>query len=584
MQATTRNIASISTKFLRQGSNLVRGVLPFSGVLFVFSSYAAAPPSRLSSSRLEAVHAQRIEWMKTRAGGSPLGVYQDYRTVFAPVGAKPADLLKGAKDASVEVVFAEGPAKTNEDVLFLSPPDGQASTLEIYRRPTASDEERRRLRSALKTYPDEAFGAATDAQPEMLAKWDAETASRSVTGVALNDSDAAVSYGVAFRNTSTHILAPELSEKAIRTSLAQGHAYVAHDWLCDPTGFTFIAGNYLGVFDMGDTVGTGPIAGVTRLEAYVPVPAKLKLIHNGMVVAEAVDSKISFTAKEQGAYRLEAWLSAGGEDHPWIFSNPIYLRGVANLSIPAPEAPPDVEVVSNITYTEGDPADEAKHKLDLFLPKGRKDFPVMMFVHGGSWRSGDRSLYRALGLHFAHAGIAVAIPSYRLMPQNPHPAQIDDVAAAFAWTYRNIERYGGDLKHVYLTGHSAGGHLVALLALNPVYLSKYGIPQKVIRGVVAMSGVYDVRNTADFVFGGDRNQASPLAFATSPNAPPFLLTYCQWDYSGLPKQARDFAAALKKSFADVRLIYVPGETHVSEIISAVKDDSPLGRAILNFLE
>jgi acetyl esterase/lipase len=562
----------------------VRGVLPFSGILFFISSYAAAPPTRLNSARLEAVHAQRIEWMKTRAGGSPLGVYQDYRAVFAPMGAKRTDLLKGAKDASVEVVFAEGAADTNGDVLFLSPPDGQTSTFDIYHRPAASDEERRRLRGVLKAYPDEAFGAATDAQPERLAKWDAETASRSATGVASNESDASVPYGVVFRNTSTHILAPELSEKAIRTSLAQGHAYVAHDWLCDPTGFTFIAGNYLGVFDMGDTVGTGLIAGVTRLEAYVPVPAKLKLIHNGMVVAEANDSKISYTAKEQGAYRLEAWLSAGGEDRPWIFSNPIYLRGVASLTIPSPEVPPGVEVLSNISYTDGDPADEAKHKLDLYLPKDRKNFPVMMFVHGGSWRSGDRSLYRALGIHFAHAGIAVAIPSYRLMPQNPHPAQIEDVAAAFAWTYRNIEQYGGNLKRVYLTGHSAGGHLVSLLALNPAYLSKYGIPQSVIHGVVSMSGVYDVRNTADFVFGGDRNQASPLAFATSPNAPPFLLTYCQWDYSGLPKQARDFAAALKKSFVEVRLLYVPGETHVSEIISAVKDDSPLARALLSFLE
>lgn len=521
--------------------------------------------------------------MKTRAGGPPLGVYQDFRAVFAPPRAKQTEILKAAKDAAVQIVFAEGPASTNGDVLFLSPPEA-ASTFDVYRRPEASEEERRRLRAALKEYPDEAFGANTDAQPEILAQWDTETASHSVTGVASNESDAAVPYAVAFRNTSTHILAPELSEKAIKTSLAQGHAYVAHDWLCDPTGFTFVAGNYFGVFDMGDTVGTGLIAGATRLEASVPVPAKLKLIHNGMVVAEAVDSKISFVAKEQGAYRLEAWLSAGGEDRPWIISNPIYVRGVASLNIPSPDVPPGVEVVNNVSYTDGDPADDAKHRLDLYLPKDRKNFPVMTFVHGGSWRSGDRSLYRALGIHFAHAGVAVAIPSYRSMPQNPHPAQIEDVAAAFAWTYRNIESRGGDLKHLYLAGHSAGGHLVALLALNPAYLGKFGISQKAIRGVVAMSGVYDVRNTAEFVYAGDRNQASPLAFASSPNAPPFLLTYCQWDYSGLPKQARDFAAALKKSFKDVRLIYVPGETHISEIISAVKDDSPLAHTLLSFFE
>ncbi len=525
--------------------------------------------------------------MKKRVAGPPLGIYEDYRAVFAPARATHAELLKGATQAGVQIVFAEGSTtSTSGDVLFLAPPDGQSSTMEIYRRPESNAEDRRRLRRQLKDFPDEAFGAATVAQPASLAHWDGETASRSVTAIASSDpgADGPVPLAVAFRNTSTHILARELSEDAIRTSLARGHAYIAHDWLCDPTGLIFVASNFLGVFDMGDTVGTGPVAGTTRLEAYVPVPARLKLIHNGVVVAETVDSKISYTAKEQGAYRLEAWLPAGGEDRPWIFSNPIYLRGIASLTLPTTEIPAGVELVSDIAYTDGAPADEAKHKLDLYLPKGRTNFPVLMFLHGGSWRSGDRSLYRALGTHFARAGIAVAIPSYRLMPQNPHPAQIEDVAAAFAWMYRNIPRYGGDLKRVYLAGHSAGGHLAALLALNPVYLGKYAIPAGAIRGVMAMSGVYDVRNMPEFVFEGDRLQASPLAYAASPNAPPFLIAYCQWDYAGLPKQARDFAAALKKSFAEVRLIYVPGETHVSEIVSAVKDDSSLARALLSFMQ
>ncbi len=560
-----------------------------SGVFLLFPSFGAQPPSRLNPSRLETVHAQRIEWMKKRAGGPLLGVYEDYRAVFAPAQATRAELLKGAVQAGVQIVFAEGSSGKSGDVLFLTP-GGQTSTMEIYHRPEASAEDLRSLRRQLKDFPDEAFGAATDSQPEVLASWDRETSSHAVTAVASGftgsaaGADAPVPLAVAFRNTSTHILARDLSEDAIRASLGQGHAYVAHDWLCDPTGFTFVAGNNLGVFDMGDTVGAGPIAGTTRFEAYVPVPARLKLIHDGVVVAEAVDSKISYIAKEQGTYRLEAWLSAAGEDRPWIFSNPIYLRGVATLTLPSTQIPPGVELVSDISYTDGASADAAKHELDLYLPKDRNNFPVVMFVHGGSWRSGDRSLYRALGIHFARAGIATVIPSYRLMPQNPHPAQIEDLAAAFAWMYRNIPGYGGDLKRVYLTGHSAGGHLVSLLALDPSYLNKYAIPAGAIRGVVSMSGVYDVRNTPEFVFEGDRQRASPLAYTASPNAPPFLITYCQWDYAGLPKQARDFAAALKRSFVDARLIYVPGETHISEIIAAVKDDSSLARAVLSFMQ
>src|SRR5207247_1816478 len=201
------------------------------------------------------------------------------------------------------------------------------------------------------------------------------------------------------------------------------------------------------------------------------------------------------------------------------------------------------------SYVEGEPAAADKHKLDLYLPRDKKNFPVLVFLHGGSWRTGDRSLYRALGNRFARAGIGVAIPSYRLMPKNPHPAQIEDVAAAFAWVHDNIAQYGGDAARIYVTGHSAGGHLAALLALDEKYLQKFNLAPSAIRGVVAMSGVYDVDRLAVFEAQGDKHDASPIAHARR-GAPPFLITYCQWDYLGLPKQARDFSAALRKSFVD----------------------------------
>src|SRR5205807_963649 len=101
----------------------------------------------------------------------------------------------------------------------------------------------------------------------------------------------------------------------------------------------------------------------------------------------------------------------------------------------------------------------------------------------------------------------------------------------------------------------------------------------VIRGVASMSGVYDVSELPDF---RDAN-ASPIRYA-HPRTPPFLLTYCQWDYRGLPKQARDFAAALKKDFVETKLIYVPSESHISEVIAALRDDDPTARAILDFVK
>ena len=216
-------------------------------------------------------------------------------------------------------------------------------------------------------------------------------------------------------------------------------------------------------------------------------------------------------------------------------------------------------------------------------------FPVLVFIHGGSWRSGDRTNYPALGYRFAKLGIGVAIPSYRLMPKNPHPAQIEDTAAAFAWVYKNIAQLGGDVQRMYIAGHSAGGHLVALLALDAAYLKKYDIPVSAIKGVAALSGVYDVSHIAAFqnAAPGARD-GSPLHYvhggAAHEKIPPFTITYCQWDYPSLPFQAREFETALKKAFVPSRLIYVPGESHISEIIDALKDNDPTARAILDIVK
>lgn len=602
--------------------------------------FGRTPLERLETAHLETVHAQRVEWMKKRAATGPLpGVYQDFRAVLH-VHAEDADhtkgtrpeVLKAAKEADVQVVmftdhrgpkadtwhgmrdgvlFIAGSEEDHElrysslNLRFLShleerpdmPADGFQG-MEIYNRhsdATAHPEVYEYIKSAMKDprewhklvekekqYPDEVFAAGTDPLPAFLTRWDHEIATHPFTGISANDAHQNQifngvtfdPYAVAFRQTSTHILARELNESEIRNSLAHGHVYVAHDWLCDPRGFLFNAENNLGVYDMGDTV---PLQNNTRLVASFPIAAKIRLIHNGSVVAEGNDSKFSFTAKEPGAYRLEAWLTVDGEERPWIYSNPIYVAKAPSLSLPTGEMSEDVEAHKDIAYVDDG---VAKHKLDVYVPKDKKNFPVMVFLHGGAWKSGDRSAYPLFGNRFAKAGIGVVIPSYRLMPKDPHPAQIEDAAAAFAWVYRNIAQYGGDTARIYVAGHSAGGHLAALLALDPKYLAKYNIVGA-IDGVVSMSGVYNVGTLDGFRAADD--DPSPIDHVHA-HAPPFLVTYCQWDYWGLPKQARDFVEALRGSFVETRLVYVQGESHISEILSTLKDDDPSARAILNFVK
>src|SRR5262249_34189044 len=240
-------------------------------------------------------------------------------------------------------------------------------------------------------------------------------------------------------------------------------------------------------------------------------------VQHGQVVAQTKGTTLTFGRKQPGAYRLEAWLEVAGELRPWIYSNPVYLKEQSILDLPLPNAveAANVEVRKDLVYVEGKPEDEPKHKLDVYAPKDRKPAPVFVFLHGGAWRFGDRGLYPPLGQRFAKEGILTVIPSYRLAPKNPWPAQAEDAAAALAWTVRHIAEFGGDTNRIFLGGHSAGGHLAALLTFHDSYLHAHQLSPSLLRGVIALSGVYnlDLGDVQAAVFGKDRavrQAASPL--------------------------------------------------------------------------
>ena len=152
--------------------------------------------------------------------------------------------------------------------------------------------------------------------------------------------------------------------------------------------------------------------------------------------------------------------------------------------LPSPAAAPaqvppglKVNILRDIPYVRpADPKGARRQTLDLYLPAGLKTKPpLVIFVHGGFWTLSDDE-YR-IGPAFADAlvpnGIAVALVRYRLAPTYTHPAQAQDVAAAVAYLAREANRHGYDAKRIFLAGHSAGAHLVALVALDPTYLGAY---------------------------------------------------------------------------------------------------------------
>ncbi len=249
------------------------------------------------------------------------------------------------------------------------------------------------LEEALRLYPDELLAFQVDYPKNYLDKWDGETQTRRLTGVAANDChhnqilivkmvdensvrigtnvdkdegmrliDASLRPGIralttdhkpgdilvrldldpyyrSFWNVSTHILASELSEKAVRAALKAGHAYVSHDWMCDPTGFQFEAltqnvpkqkapskNNPSSEFPaaiMGDEI---PFAKGMRLIARFPLSTKIRLLKNGKVIHEETQSFMDEAIEGPGVYRVEGWLTLDGEERAWVYANPIYVR------------------------------------------------------------------------------------------------------------------------------------------------------------------------------------------------------------------------------------------------------------------
>jgi acetyl esterase/lipase len=241
----------------------------------------------------------------------------------------------------------------------------------------------------------------------------------------------------------------------------------------------------------------------------------------------------------------------------------------------------------------GEDAAKGKNKLDLFLPRGRKDFPVVFFVHGGAWRSGDKNyalgIYSNLGMFLARQGIGAVVINYRLSPGVQHPEHIKDVAKAFAWTCKHLGGYGGRTDQMFVCGHSAGGHLVSLLATDESYLKAEGLSRSAISGVIAISGVYDVSLPAiglfETAFGKDpqiRKDASPLNHVCD-HAPPFLILYADRDFLTCDKMSEAFCRALKSKQCEAQAVEVKDRNHLSILVGLTKTTDPAARAILDFI-
>jgi len=250
----------------------------------------------------------------------------------------------------------------------------------------------------------------------------------------------------------------------------------------------------------------------------------------------------------------------------------------------------------NATVTEIAYGDGLRQRYDVYRPVGADGvllsgpLPVVIFVHGGSWETGDKGSYRWMGQGLAAQGFIAVLRNDGLMPDRRFPGFVDDAARAVAHARAALAGWGGDTTRVVLMGHSAGAHIAALVAYDTRYLAAYKLTPRVFSGFVGLSGPYDfVFDTPRLqrTFSGTPEQerdALPVNFATR-ESPRTLLVMGRDDDTVKPRNTHSLAARLGEVGARFDTLWVDG-THgvsVSAFVRTNRGDSEIVRRVREFV-
>lgn len=254
---------------------------------------------------------------------------------------------------------------------------------------------------------------------------------------------------------------------------------------------------------------------------------------------------------------------------------------VAQMSF---EVPPPIEVAHSISYRLSTRKDADQRRLDIYRNMSFGKNPVVIFVHGGAWRGGHRRQYVPLGVNLALNRMTAVIPNYSLAPDYRFPEPERDIAAVVNWVHDNMSKFGGDPNKIFLAGHSTGVQIAALVALNPRYLRFHSLSPSVVRGVIAISGIYEVPPGFDYAFGGvaELAKASPSRFVRD-GSPPFLVVSGGHDAKLVLRQTAPFAQSLRAHGVEVEAEVYSEEDHNSIIALASIRKSPLIERIARFV-
>lgn len=255
-----------------------------------------------------------------------------------------------------------------------------------------------------------------------------------------------------------------------------------------------------------------------------------------------------------------------------------------------------VDEYSNIDYIETEDYQNDKDVLDIYMPEGAKNVPVLVFFHGGALLQGKKEAGKEIGRKLAASGIGLISANYRLSPEFQHPDHVNDAAAATRWVLQNIASYGGDPTKVYVSVHSAGAYLAALLAVDPQYLKTNEVLLPKIKGSILISAFLYVEETAKdriatnpifkSIWGEDPQKWAKASVSghLGPNKSPMLLIYADGDAPWRKAQNKQFVVSLNASGnKNITLKEVPNRTHRTLISAILEPDDQIVNAIHEFV-
>jgi acetyl esterase/lipase len=261
------------------------------------------------------------------------------------------------------------------------------------------------------------------------------------------------------------------------------------------------------------------------------------------------------------------------------------------------------DVKRNIPYA--DPAHE-RQVLDVYSPSGAKNLPVIFWIHGGGWQTGDKSDVQIKPQFFMDKGFVFVSTNYRLLPSVDMGTLVRDVAKSIHWVHDHIAEYGGDPSRLYIMGHSAGAQLAALMCTDDRYLKAEGLSLAIVKGCVPVDGdTYDVPAIIETgetrrrvhglppvkfghreKFGNDpekhRDFSAVTHVAKDKGIPTFLILHVS-DHPDTSAQAQRLGNVLKDAGVPVRVFGAKETNHNKLNANLGLPDDPATKALIEFL-